>query len=147
MRLTPHFTLEELTVSETAARKGMNNNPPELVLPALNRLAEGLETVRFVLGERPLVVTSGYRSPEVNDAIGGSKGSQHMRGEAADFICPGYGSPREVFTYLAKSVVNYDQIILEYERWVHISFSANPRRKALVIDGNGVCEYPVKKGG
>lgn len=135
--LSPHFTLDELTVSQTAARLGLDNDPGPEVLAALKRTALGLEAVRVRLGGAPILVSSGYRSPAVNAAVGGSPSSQHMRGEAVDFTSPRFGTPRQIVDALADSDVPYDQLILEFGRWVHISFSGTPRRHALVIDRSG----------
>lgn len=135
--LSPHFTLDELTFSQTAERLGLNNDPGPEVLAALKRTALGLEAVRVRLGGAPILVSSGYRSPPVNAAVGGSASSQHMRGEAVDFTAPRFGVPRQIVDALADSDVPYDQLILEFGRWVHISFSGNPRRHALVIDRSG----------
>lgn len=137
MNMSPHFTLAEFVISETAARSGIDNDPPIELLPALKRTALGLEAVRVRLGGAPITVTSGYRCPALNAAIGGAKDSQHMRGEAADFICPRFGTPAEVAAALRDSGIEYDQLLLEFGRWVHISFSAAPRRQALIIDARG----------
>jgi len=140
MNLSPHFTLAEMTVSEVAARRGIPNEPTPEALDALYRTATGLEAVRAVLG-KPIIVTSGYRSPAVNRLVGGQPSSQHLRGEAADFICPAFGTPAEVVAALVKSAVQYDQCILEFGRWVHISFAPAFRRMALIIDANGTRPY------
>lgn len=140
MNLSPHFTLAEMTVSEVAARRGIPNEPTPEALEALYRTATGLEAVRAVLG-KPIIVTSGYRSPAVNRLVGGQPSSQHLRGEAADFICPAFGTPAEVVDALVKSAVQYDQCILEFGRWVHISFAPAFRRQALIIDQNGTRPY------
>lgn len=137
MNLSPHFTLAEFTISETAARAGIDNDPPLELLPALKRTALGLELVRTRLGGMVVQVTSGYRCAALNAAVGGRQDSQHTRGEAADFICPRFGTPTEVATALRDSDVPYDQLIIEFGRWVHISFSAAPRHQALVIDRSG----------
>ena len=137
MNLSPHFTLAEFVVSDTAARRGIDNDPPAELLHALKRTAQGLEAVRVRLGGAPIIVTSGYRSPALNAAVGGQPSSQHTRGEAADFIAPRFGSPTEVAAALRDSGVDYDQLILEFGRWVHISFSQAPRHQALVIDARG----------
>lgn len=140
MNLSAHFTLAEMTVSEVAARRGIPNEPTAEALEALYRTAKGLESVRAVLG-KPIIVTSGYRSPAVNRLVGGQPSSQHLRGEAADFISPGFGTPAEVVAALVKSAVQYDQCILEFGRWVHISFAPAFRRQALIIDANGTRPY------
>ena len=135
--LSPHFTLDEMTHSQTAARLGLDNDPPIDLLQALKRTATGLEAVRMRLGAAPILISSGYRAPAVNKAVGGSATSQHMRGEAVDFTAPRFGTPRQIVDALADSDVPYDQLILEFGRWVHISFSAAPRRMALHIDRTG----------
>lgn len=137
MNLSPHFTLAEMTVSDTAARHGLNNEPPESVMPALMKTALGLEAVRIRLGCAPIIVTSGYRSAAVNAAVGGQRNSQHILGEAADFIAPRFGAPWDVGIALRDGGIEYDQLIVEFGRWVHISFSKNPRHMALQIDRNG----------
>ena len=137
MSLSPHFSLAEFTVSETAARRDIDNTPPAEVMPALKRTAQGLEAVRVRLGCAPIIVTSGYRSPALNAAIGGAAQSQHMTGEAADFICPRFGSPAEIAAALVDSGIAYDQLLLEFGRWIHISFSDTPRHHALSIDRTG----------
>jgi zinc D-Ala-D-Ala carboxypeptidase len=137
VNLSPHFTLAEFTVSDTAARRGIDNDPPLDVVQALKHTALGLEGVRMRLGMAPIVITSGYRSLALNRAIGSKDGSQHIRGEAADFICPRFGTPRQIVDALADSDVPYDQLLLEFGRWVHVSFSHVPRRQALVIDERG----------
>jgi zinc D-Ala-D-Ala carboxypeptidase len=94
MRLSENFSLEELTASETAARKGIDNTPSEEVINNLKRLAAALQEVRALLNHRAILVSSGYRSPELNQAVGGSATSDHCKGFAADFICPSYGTPQ-----------------------------------------------------
>jgi hypothetical protein len=135
--LSPHFTLDEMIVSQTAERLGLDNYPGPDELAALTRTALGLEAVRVRLGGTPIFISSGYRSPAVNSAVGGSSNSQHQRGEAADFTAQRFGTPRAVVDALADSDVPYDQLILEFGRWVHISFSTSPRHHALVIDRTG----------
>ena len=138
MNLTDHFTLEELTHSQTAARLGLDNEPPPDVVDALTRTAHGLEMVRVLL-QAPILVSSGYRSPLVNRAVGGAANSQHILGEAADFTAPGFGPPEMIVRAIMRSTrpIPYDQLIVEYGRWVHISFSREPRHQALVIDHDG----------
>jgi len=140
MQLSPHFTLAELTVSQSAARLGIDNNPPANVIKNLQRTALGLEGVRMLLGA-PVLVSSGYRSPALNKAVGGSKNSQHMTGQAVDFICPGFGSPAQIVKTLVNSGMAYDQVIIEFDRWVHLSFADKPRRQALIIDAKGTRAY------
>lgn len=139
-QLTPHFALSEFTVSETAARKGYDNAPPQWVSANLKRTAEALEKVRSILGDKPVLITSGYRSPQLNKAVGGSKNSAHQHGLAVDFICPGFGDPRAVCKALEPHMaeLGIDQLIHEYDTWVHLGLSASaPRHMALTIDGKG----------
>lgn len=138
-----HFTLEELTRSQTAIRKGIDNTPPPDIEAVLMDTIQGLERVRRVLGH-PVIVSSGYRSPKLNVAVGGSKNSQHCKGEAVDFTCPGFGTPEEICHELVAHAdeINFDQLILEFGRWVHISFAENPRGSVLTATSkNGVTTY------
>lgn len=139
--LSPHFTLAELTVSQEAARRGLDNEPGPGELAALKRTALGLEAVRIRLGGAPIIVTSGYRCSALNAYIGSKDTSQHVKGEAADFICPRFGTPAEIVAALRDGGIEYDQLILEFagtgKGWVHISFTDNPRRQALQIDQAG----------
>lgn len=137
MRLTENFTLDELTVSETAERMGIDNEPPEDIVDNLRALASALQQVRDVLGNRPIVVTSGYRSPVLNRVVGGSRNSAHVQGWAADFTCPGYGRPLEICRAIAAAGLPYDQLIHEFGRWVHLSVDPKLRREALTIDRSG----------
>lgn len=132
MRLSPNFSLSELSYSETAEERGIDNTPPPEVVENLRRLAAGLESVRALLGA-PLEISSGYRCPALNEAVGGSSTSQHMQGLAADFECTAFGTPLEVADAIRRSDLEFDQCILEYGRWVHLSFSDAPRRRLLTI--------------
>lgn len=131
-KLSPHFTLEEFTVSQTAARKGLNNTPSEDIVKVLTNTANQMEAVRKLLGA-PITINSGYRSPEVNKAVGGARNSQHMTGEAVDFIAPGFGSVSAIVERIKSSGLVFDQLIDEYGSWVHISFSEKPRKQVLTI--------------
>jgi hypothetical protein len=132
MRLTPNFSIEQLTYSETAARERIDNTPAPEIVDNLLRLAQGLEQVRTLTGF-PLDISSAYRCPELNARIGGAKTSQHTRGQAADFTCAEFGPPLELVKAIRGSDIEFDQCILEYARWVHVSFSAAPRGKVLTI--------------
>jgi zinc D-Ala-D-Ala carboxypeptidase len=92
MMLTKHFNLAEMCNSQTAARLGLDNTPSDDVVDKLRYTCAGLELIRLITG-CPIVVTSGYRSPAVNHAVGGKETSQHCRGEAADITAPAYGHP------------------------------------------------------
>lgn len=132
-KLTDHFSLEEMTASETAARRGIDNTPSPAIIKNLTRTAQLLERVRVLLGSKPILVSSGYRSPALNAAVGGSKTSAHMQGLAADFICPGFGTPLAICKRLDSLGVEFDQLIQE-GTWVHIGLAAEgikPRRQVL----------------
>ena len=90
-----------------------------------------MEHVRTLLGDRPISVLSGYRSPEVNKAVGGSPTSAHRTGHAVDFICPSFGTPAQVAAFLAKNLKDFDQIIEEFDQWVHIGFGPGKRKQLL----------------
>lgn len=144
--LSPHFTVQELIRSEAAIRYGIDNVPSAEVLENLRMLADRLERVRDVLGA-PVRITSGYRSPELNARIKGSKTSKHMLGLAADIECPGWGNPKRVFEKLAanRDTLQFDQLILEFppDGWVHfgIAESGVQRGELLVYQGNGYERY------
>jgi zinc D-Ala-D-Ala carboxypeptidase len=140
MNLTPHFTLEELTASETAERNGWDNSPTDAELANLTRLADFLEQVKIVLGGKPIMVNSAFRSKRVNDAVGSKDTSQHRIGCAADIRVPGM-TPDQVVKAVIASGIGYDQVIREFDRWTHISVpntdSTAPRKQALIIDKAG----------
>jgi hypothetical protein len=142
MNLSPHFTLAEFVLSPGAARLGIDNDPPAELLPTLKRTALGMETVRIRLGGMPVLISSAYRCLAWNQALGSKNTSQHLKGEAVDFICPRYGSPANIVAALKDSEVPYDQLILEYPKasnggWVHVSFADSARRQAFALDDRG----------
>jgi putative chitinase len=134
MNLTEHFTLEELTHTD---HRELENIPNEIELANLKRLAEFLETVKTVLGGKPIMVNSAFRSKAVNDAVGSKDTSQHRVGCAADLRVPGM-TPDEVVKAIIASGIGYDQVIREFDRWTHISIPNklfdSPRKQALIID-------------
>jgi hypothetical protein len=145
MKLSDHFTLEEFESSATAKRLGLDNSVPKFIIPKLIKTALGMEEVRALLLNKPIHLTSGYRSPEVNRAVGSKPTSQHITGNACDFICPLYGSPKAIVERIVASDISYDQVILERSTsgstWVHISFSDRNRKQALSIDGQVTREF------
>ncbi len=132
--LSKHFTLAELTISQEAARRGLDNTPGPGVQKNLVRLCtDYLEPVRTAM-KRPLIVSSGYRSAVLNQLVGGSATSAHVDGRAADFIVPGM-TLIDVFDAIAKSAVEFDQLIFEYGRWIHLGIAPAgkaPRRDTLM---------------
>jgi len=135
--VTPHFTLAELTVTD---HRSLDNTPDAAALANLQRLAAFLELVKDRLGGRAVMVTSAYRSKAVNDACGSRDTSQHRLGCAADIRVPGM-TPNDVVRAVMASGLAYDQIIREFDAWMHISIpnlpTLPPRKMALIIDKSG----------
>jgi hypothetical protein len=144
MNLSPNFTLEELTVSEIAARRNLDNTPNATEVANLVRTAELLEQVRAILG-KPILVNSAFRSKSVNDAVGSRDTSQHRLGCAADIRVPGL-TPKQVVQACIDANIPFDQIIEEFDSWTHISVpntkEQQPRRQALVINRAGTRPFP-----
>jgi len=140
-QLSEHFTLEELTHTD---HRELENIPNEIELANLKRLAEFLERIKTVLGGKPIMVNSAFRSKVVNDAVGSKDTSQHRVGCAADLRVPGM-TPDEVVKAIIASGIGYDQVIREFDRWTHISISNklfdSPRKQALIIDKQGTRVY------
>lgn len=140
-QLSPHFTLEELTHTD---HRELDNTPNDSEKNNLKRLADLLEQVKDVLGGKPVMVNSAFRSKAVNDAVGSKDTSQHRLGCAADIRVPGV-TPDEVVKAVIASNLPYDQIIREFDRWTHISVpnqpGGSPRRQALIIDKQGTRLY------
>ncbi len=130
MNLSKHFSLKEFTRSQTAARFGIRNEPtPEAIMRMMALCENILEPLREEVG-RPVIITSGYRSPELNQRIGGSNWSQHMRGEAADIVIPGF-SPLAVCKLIVELDLPFDQLIHEFGEWAHVSYSSRKRGETL----------------
>ena len=140
-QLSPHFTLAELTVTD---HRELDNTPSDEVIANLTRLAEFLERVKVLLGGKPIMVNSAYRSPAVNEAVGSKGTSQHILGCAADIRVPGM-TPDEVCKAVIGSDLPFDQIIREFDRWTHVSVPSRlgelPRGQALIIDRSGTRKY------
>lgn len=141
-QLSPHFTLEELTTTS----QPFDNSPNAAELERLRSLAEFLEEVRAVLGNRPILVNSAFRSAAVNDAVGGVPNSAHRLGYACDFVCPNFGTPLAVCRALdaaaADGTIVFDQLIQE-GTWTHVSRdptgngTGKPRGMRLTLVGPG----------
>jgi hypothetical protein len=131
-RLTPSFWLSEFFKSDTALRKGIDNTPtPEALANIRTLLGPGMQRIREFLGA-PVSISSGYRSPALNKAVGGSQTSQHSKGQAADFTAPSAGDPLKICRKLLehRDEIGFDQLIYE-GTWVHVSFSQVPRGQVL----------------
>ena len=139
--LTKNFTLEELTITE---HREFTNEPNETERANLVRLAHFLEQVKELLGGKPIMVNSAFRSKAVNDAVGSKDTSQHRLGCAADLRVPGM-TPDQVVKAVMASDLPFDQVIREFDRWTHISVVSHPadtpRRQALIIDRTGTRSY------
>ena len=137
MNLSEHFTLDELTHTD---HRELDNTPNDAELENLKRLADFLEQVKTVLGGKPIMVNSAFRSKQVNDAVGSKDTSQHRVGCAADIRVPSM-TPDEVVRAVIASDLGYDQVIREFDRWTHISIPNEaarlPRKQALIIDKQG----------
>jgi len=124
MRLSDNFTLEELIYSETAEKNGVDNTPSEEIIKKLKRLCvKILQPIRDKYGDA-IYVRSGYRCDELNKLVGGSKTSQHRKGEAADIVCKDNGALWEIITGMIESgEIVVGQLINEYNlSWIHVSF-------------------------
>ena len=131
-----YFTIQELTKSATASRKGINNTPDESVKRNLNLLVDNiLDPLREAYGA-PIIVTSGYRCGRLNKAVGGAAKSQHMYGQAADIrtVSDKPSDNKKLFDLIRELKLPYDQLIDEYNyNWVHVSYSSRNRRQILHI--------------
>jgi len=135
--MTPNFTLAELTAT---SHRQFDNTPNDTETANLQRLAEFLEQVKTVLGGKPIMVNSAFRSKQVNDSVGSKDTSQHRIGCAADLRVPGM-TPDAVVRAVIDAGLPFDQIIREFDAWTHISVTntpdGTPRRQALIIDRAG----------
>ena len=143
MKLSEHFTLEELISSDLAKRHNLDNNPNQSVISNLTRLAQFLENVRSLFN-KPIRINSAYRSVVVNSLLGSKPTSQHCIGCAADIKIDGM-TPDEIVKAIMHSDIKYDQLIREFDSWVHISIPNAEgyiaRKQALIIDSTGTRPY------
>jgi hypothetical protein len=152
--LTPNFTLEELTHTD---HRELDNTPTtaekciidgkEVMVNAyenLPRLANFLEQLKVILGGKPIMVNSAFRSESVNTAVGSKNTSDHRRGCAADIRVPGM-TPDEVTKAIINSDLPYQQVIREFDRWTHVAITTNdsdiPKKSKLIIDKSGTRAY------
>jgi len=142
--LSAHFSLEEAIASQTASRLGINNDPPLEVFQAMKKAALSLELIRMELNSNAIHVSSWYRCPELNKAVGSKPTSDHLTGFAIDFTCPTYGNVDAVIRAILRSKVPFKQVIREFANngagWVHVAFNGD-QRQALIIDDQSTRAY------
>jgi zinc D-Ala-D-Ala carboxypeptidase len=152
-KLSAHFTLEEFTFSDTAARMRINNSVPPDLMVHVEETADMLERIRAALcavkgRDIGIRVTSGYRCLALNRAIGSSDTSDHLKGYAADIVAPDFGTPLQLAKFIAASQreLGVGQVIHEFGRWVHVSpmLPEKAINMAITIDHTGtrpgICE-------
>jgi hypothetical protein len=144
MRLSKYFELDEFLASQVATRMGLVIVPTRTIVDNLTALAvRVLDPLRDAI-RRPIIITSGYRPPEVNDAIRGSRNSQHLRGEAADLVVRGM-SPDLLAQHLRRLKAPVDQCIVEFGQWLHVSHSLYGDNRGEYLraerDANGAVVY------
>ena len=149
--LSQHFSVEEATISQTASRLGIDNSIAAFstdILQQAIRTATKMEKIRSLLGNISLHIDSFLRCLELNRALGSKDTSQHIRGEAVDFICPSYGTPLEIAQLIVanKDLIQFDQLIMEHT-WVHVSFcppGCKPRSEVLSLIQNKQSDRSIK---
>jgi hypothetical protein len=139
--MTPHFSLEEFTQSDTADRLGIDNTLPEILHDNARKTLEMMERIRFHI-DAPITITSGYRSKALNQAIGSKPTSDHTLAFAVDFKAPKAGKPYDIAKDLAGviDVIGIGQLILEFGSWVHVSLARPDKaiNRIITIDKTGV---------
>ena len=141
MNLSPHFTLEELTITD---HREFDNTPNASETANLTRLADFLEQVKEAVGGKAVMVNSAFRSAQVNASVGSKETSQHRVGCAADIRVPGM-TPDAVVKAIIAAKLPFDQLIRECDRWTHASIpndpKGKPRGQVLIIDSKGTRPY------
>lgn len=137
----PNFSEHEFFVSDTAKRLGMDNYTDDLsILTNLVILADKMQEIRDLLN-MPIIISSAYRSPDLNKIVGGKPNSQHMEGMACDFTCPRFGTPENIVRFLKEVGVEVDQCIVENNSWVHISIKLENNRNEFLVFNKGKYSY------
>jgi zinc D-Ala-D-Ala carboxypeptidase len=144
-QLSPHFSLREFIASTTADRLKIDNSLPDALKDNAIHTCEQLEKIRAILGNNPLIITSGWRNPALNKAVGGSASSDHASARAVDIRCPKFGTARTIARALAASNIEFDQLILESptlpSAWVHIGFRKGANRQQVLTKFAGDKTY------
>lgn len=126
-----NFKISELIHSDTAIKYNINNMPDINSLDnMLNLIIYCLQPIRDKI-KKPMIITSGYRNTEVNRLVGGNPNSQHKKGQAVDFIIKDM-TPKQIVDFIKKSGIEYDQLINEYDKWVHVSYNKGYNRKQVL---------------
>lgn len=132
MRLSENFTLKEFTASQTAAREGIKNIPDAEAIENMKALCNNvLQPLRNII-QRPVIISSGFRSAELNAAIKGARFSQHVKGEAADIDFDDINFMKIVFNLIIEHSLPFDQLIWEFDSWIHVSHSRSHNRKNIM---------------
>jgi hypothetical protein len=139
-QLSPHFSYDEAIRSATATAHGIDNTPPADVLANMTAAAEMLETVRSYLAQ-PMNIDSWFRCDALNIAVGGAGHSAHESGWAIDFVCPAFGDPEAIVKFLISTGIKFDQLIVENNSWVHISFA--PAMRQMVLTAHFAAGQPA----
>jgi zinc D-Ala-D-Ala carboxypeptidase len=144
MKLTPNFSQTELCASQICERQGWDNTPDDYVLSNLKRLANFLEQVRSFFGNKPIIISSGYRNLKLNDYLKSRRTSAHVYGCAVDFTVLGI-PVQDSFEAIAESDLKFQQVILEFGRWIHLAIPPTDddeaRQQCLIIDRSGTKTY------
>lgn len=141
LKLSDHFSLQEAIHSDTAIAQNLDNTPSQAIIQVMMQASFRMEKIRAALNNKAITINSWYRAPEVNAAVGSKPTSQHLKGEAIDFVCPTFGAPISICKKLIelKDLIRFDQLILEHT-WVHISFAIStgkPRYQVLSLLRSG----------
>ena len=134
MNITKNFTMEEMTNSFVAERNGLDNQPPEAIIPNIQKCAEMMETVRSLLN-KPVQIHSCYRSSAVNKLVGGKPSSMHLQALAVDFVCPSFGTPVQIANEIISSNIPFGKLIYEYDSWIHLQ--PGTEHKIFTINEHG----------
>lgn len=126
-----NFTMSELIYSNEAIKKNVNNIPDvESLDNMLLLIASVLQPIRNAI-KKPMIISSGYRSPKLNKIVGGKPNSQHLKGQAVDFTIKGL-KPKQIVEFIKNMGIEFDQLINEYDSWVHISYNKGNNRKQIL---------------
>ena len=142
----PNFSPEDFFRSDTAAKMGIINLPAteseaKIVIERLTVVADKMQQIRGLLG-CPININSSYRCEKLNKAVGSKGISQHLKGEAVDFVCPAFGNPAAIFAYLIKNKIEVDQCLME-ATWIHLSIKKSDNRNLFAKLINGIYT-PIK---